>query len=168
MTSPWSSIASPLLMLGCTSHISSLIHKPKHMQDKIMNINHTNYAVLTFSFRRTCSRKKKSPYKNIHTVTWYIRPAYAAFTCNELSMANVHANMSVFFSSANGPMIHVRPRSGSRITVLFTVVLFERFKVTDLEHSSLCRYVHYKHQILAILATNELLPASDHAANCHH
>lgn len=44
-------------------------------------------------------------------------------TCSVLRIVNSHANTVVFELMASTPNIHVRPRSGSRITVLLTVVL---------------------------------------------
>ena len=97
---------------------------------------HINHTIILqswpFHFEGHVVERRTAPTKIvIYVVRWYIRSACTALTCSELSIANVHANMSVLFSSANGPMIHVKPKSGSKITVLFTVVLFERHNVYD-------------------------------------
>ena len=48
------------------------------------------------------------------------------YTCKELHTVNSQANTVVFSLTANSPNTQVIPRSGSRITVLFTAVLGRR------------------------------------------
>ena len=47
----------------------------------------------------------------------------STYTCSELKIVKSHAKTTVFSFTANSPTTHVTPRSGSRTTVLFRVVL---------------------------------------------
>ena len=81
-----------------------------------------NYSNDTFSFLITWRNKINKPCKKIwqSTITLY---TVLTSTCSELSIANIHANATVFSLTASIPNTQVTPSTGSKTIDAFTSAL---------------------------------------------
>lgn len=61
--------------------------------------------------------------KHLLAIVSLYKSAKCMFTCSELSTVKSHANTVVFLLTANTPTTHVIPSRGSKMMVLFRVVL---------------------------------------------